>query len=63
VGRARFQFNDWEMTSVVVVFGTGGPHIELDTSEGAVMGYWASDRARYGVTSVVVDYFEQMAGE
>lgn len=54
---------EWEMTHICAVFTIGGPHIELDTSEGAVMGYWSSDRARFGVSSDVVEYFEQMAGE
>jgi len=49
---------EWETTHVVVVFGTGGPHIELDTSERAVMGYWGSDRDRAPVSGAVVEYFE-----
>jgi hypothetical protein len=48
---------EWETTHVVVVFSTGGPHVELDTSERAVVGYWGSDRDRAPVSGVVVDYF------
>jgi hypothetical protein len=52
---------EWQITGVDVVFAIGGPHIELDTRAGAVMGYWGGDRARMGVTSAVTDYFEQLA--
>jgi len=51
----------WDVTGVVVVFGTGGPHIELDTNERAVVGYWGSDRFEWTVSGAVVDYFEQWA--
>lgn len=51
---------EWETTHVVVVFGTGGPHIELDTSERAVMGYWGGDRERAPVSGAVVEYFESL---
>lgn len=58
VGR-RSPGGEWEHTHTVVVFGTGGPHIELDTSEGAIMGYWGGDRASFPVDQDVCDYFEQ----
>jgi len=51
---------EWEITHVVVVFAVGGPHVELNTSERAVMGYWGSDRDRAPVSGVVVDYFESL---
>lgn len=51
---------EWETTHVVVVFSTGGPHIELDTFERAVVGYWGSDRERAPVADAVIDYFESL---
>lgn len=54
--------DDWTMTGIDVVFTIGGPHIELDTREGSVMGYWGGEKARMGVTSAVTEYFEELVG-
>lgn len=49
-----------ELHHVEVVFGTGGPHVELDTDERAVMGWWGSDQVRIPVDSDVCAYYEEM---
>lgn len=51
---------DWEGTHVVAVFCIGGPHVELDTGKRAVVGYWSGDRTTWGVSSDVVEYFENL---
>lgn len=50
---------EWERTHIVVVFAIGGPHIELDTKAGAVVGYWGGDTVRRGVAQAVCDWFEE----
>lgn len=51
--------SEWETTNCVVVFSTGGPHVELDTSACAVVGYWGGSTVRRGVSNGVVDFFEE----
>jgi len=45
----RFHFHDgWTVTGIVIVTGTGGPHVEAEISDsGRIVGrcYWGSDRA------------------
>ena len=50
--------------NVTVVVGTGGPHIELDTRQQQVIGYWGNTTVRkhYPHTSEVNEFWEEMYG-
>ena len=52
--------DDWEATHVIVVFCTGGPHIELDTERNMLEGRWGSDRRDHRVDEATSDYFTEM---
>jgi hypothetical protein len=41
----------------------GGPNIYIDTAEKAVLLYWWTDRARYYLSSDVVDQVDDWARE
>lgn len=49
---------EWVYSHSVVVFCTGGPHVELNTKTGRVEGYWAGDLSSMSVDQTVVDFFE-----
>ena len=51
---------EFEPTHVEVLFTTGGPHIELDTGKRAVIGWWGSESATWGVSSEVCGFFEDL---
>jgi hypothetical protein len=55
-GRTR---DSSDLRGVVVVTGTGGPHIELDTAKGQWIGYWGGDTAYASASREVIDYWEQ----
>ena len=48
---------EWETSHYVILFGTGGPHIELDGSTGRLEGYWWGDRVSVSIDDAVLDYY------
>lgn len=45
---------DGTLREVGVTLGTGGPHLELNTTQGWVQGFWAGDEHRVPVNSEAV---------
>jgi len=54
----RSDSQDWEYTHTVIVFTTGGPHIELDTATRTITGRWGSDNVVRSVDRSVADFYE-----
>lgn len=54
---------DGEYRSVAVTIATGGPHIEVDTSDRAVKLWWGSDKAHWSISGdtarAIDDIFEE----
>ena len=52
------------LTGVILVTGTGGPHIEVNTRDKTVYGFWGSNQAEAMIYSesanTINDFFEQM---
>ena len=45
------------ITDIIMVLGTGGPHIELSLAEHAVEGWWGDMHLTYYVDSEICDVF------
>lgn len=61
LGKRSLGDDEWKVSHLEVTFCTGGPHIELDTGRGQIVGYWGGDTIYRGVSSDVVAYFDQLA--
>lgn len=57
----RSDAQEWEPTHSVVIFTTGGPHIELDTSTACIHGRWGSDAVARSVDRAVADFYASEA--
>lgn len=53
----------WNISHVVVVFCTGGPHIELNTRSGEVVGAWGTDAVSRSVSADVTSFYDDVAAE
>lgn len=51
---------EWEYSHSVVVFCTGGPHVELSTRDGVVRGYWGGDSCTALVSDDVNGFYEDL---
>ena len=55
---------DGQLWSVRVTVAVGGPHIDIDTARGAVIGTWYSDKARRHLGDrtlcAINDYFAEL---
>lgn len=60
IGRAAMG-EDFTYHHCEVVLATGGPHIELDTDKRAIVGWWGSASAAWGVAEDVCSYFDERA--
>ena len=59
-GRRDVSRGEWESDGLVVVFSTGGPHIEV--KDGRVHGYWSSDRTSLSLSNAASEMLEQILG-
>jgi hypothetical protein len=49
---------DLNYLGCTVLLAGGGPHIELDTADGRVNGYWGGDETSASVNTEVSDYYD-----
>lgn len=54
---------DGDYRGVTVTIATGGPHIEIDTSAGAVKLWWGTERAEWGISRDTVDAIDEIFEE
>ena len=59
-GRRDISRGDWESDGLVVVFSTGGPHIEV--LDGRVHGYWSGDRTSLSLSDAASEMLGQILG-
>lgn len=52
---------EWTYSHTVVVFSTGGPHIELNTETHRLTGWWGSDTVERRVDEAVSAFYEDGA--
>ncbi len=57
----RHLTEQWQTTHVEVLFCTGGPHIELTTRGGAVIGHWGGYVVTRNVSDDVCSFYENVA--
>lgn len=48
---------EWETSHVVIVFGTGGPHVEYDGSKGRIVGYWSGETAYASAPDGIEEFY------
>ena len=49
---------EWVLTHTVIVFCTGGPHIEVHTGTGDIVGHWGNEHVRRSIDQSVCDFYE-----
>lgn len=54
---------DGEYRGVAVTIATGGPHIEVDTNDGAVKLWWGGETAEWSINRNTVDAIDEIFKE
>lgn len=64
IGHRGARDEEWTTDGVVIVFTTGGPHVQVDTAarEAQAWGWFGAARVTRALSSDVVDMLEQWAG-
>lgn len=53
----RSRGEDWEYTHAVIVFGTGGPHVEYDGDKGCIVGYWSGEQVMRSAPDGIEEFY------
>lgn len=63
-GHRSARDDEWTIDGAVLVFGTGGPHVQIDTRAREVQawGWFGAARATCPLSSEVCEWLEQLAG-